>query len=75
MNASDEALSIIHKEVQGQSSLTQFITNRVKDPFLNGLIIGFFNRARELKVKLIFDEDSYLETLPDNIEKKVSLSL
>ncbi|MCK1986713.1 sensor histidine kinase [Lysinibacillus fusiformis] len=43
LNASDEALTIIHKEVQGHSSLTQFITNRVKDPFLNGLIIGFFN--------------------------------
>ena len=67
MNASDEALSIIHKEAKGQSSLTQFIRNHVKDPFLNGLIIGFFNRARELKVKLIFDEDSYLETLPENI--------
>ncbi|WP_107947165.1 sensor histidine kinase [Lysinibacillus parviboronicapiens] len=75
LNASDEALSIIHKEVQGQSSLTQFITNRVKDPFLNGLIIGFFNRARELKVKLIFDEDSYLETLPDNIEKSLIISI
>ncbi|MGE7689079.1 ATP-binding protein [Lysinibacillus sp. NPDC097214] len=75
LNASDEALSIIHKEVQGQSSLTQFITNRVKDPFLNGLIIGFFNRARELKVKLIFDEDSYIETLPDNIEKSLIISI
>ncbi|MEB2298289.1 sensor histidine kinase [Lysinibacillus xylanilyticus] len=75
LNASDEALSIIHKEVQGQSSLTQFITNRVKDPFLNGLIIGFFNRARELKVKLIFDEDSYIETLPDNIEKSRIISI
>ncbi|UZN00950.1 hypothetical protein OL548_11385 [Lysinibacillus sp. MHQ-1] len=42
LNASDEALTIIHNEVQGHSSLTQFITNRVKDPFLNGLIIGFF---------------------------------
>jgi two-component system CitB family sensor kinase len=75
LNASDEALSIIHKEVQGQSSLTQFITNRVKDPFLNGLIIGFYNRARELKVKLIFDEDSYLETLPDKIEKSLIISI
>ncbi|MFJ7184822.1 ATP-binding protein [Lysinibacillus xylanilyticus] len=75
LNASDEALSIIHKEVQGQSSLTQFITNRAKDPFLNGLIIGFFNRARELKVKLIFDEDSYLETLPDKIEKSLIISI
>nr|WP_240518177.1 MULTISPECIES: sensor histidine kinase [unclassified Lysinibacillus] len=75
LNASDEALSIIHKEVQGQSSLTQFITNRVKDPFLNGLIIGFFNRARELKVKLIFDEDSYIETLPENIEKSLIISI
>ncbi|MEG0261156.1 MAG: sensor histidine kinase [Lysinibacillus sp.] len=75
LNASDEALSIIHKEVQGHSSLTQFITNRVKDPFLNGLIIGFFNRARELKVKLIFDEDSYLETLPEKIEKSLIISI
>ncbi|WP_245622849.1 ATP-binding protein [Lysinibacillus contaminans] len=75
LNASDEALSIIHKEVQGQSSLTQFIRNHVKDPFLNGLIIGFFNRARELKVKLIFDEDSYLETLPENIEKSLIISI
>ena len=75
LNASDEALSIIHKEVQGHSSLTQFITKRVKDPFLNGLIIGFFNRARELKIKLIFDEDSYLETFPESIEKSLIISI
>ncbi|EWH34452.1 MULTISPECIES: ATP-binding protein [Lysinibacillus] len=75
LNASDEALTIIHNEVQGHSSLTQFITNRVKDPFLNGLIIGFFNRARELKIQLIFDEDSYLETFPENIEKGLIISI
>lgn len=75
LNASEEALSIIHKEVQGHSSLTQFITNRVKDPFLNGLIIGFFNRARELKIQLIFDEDSYLENFPENIEKSLIISI
>jgi len=75
LNASHEALSIIHKEVQGHSSLTQFITKRVKDPFLNGLIIGFFNRARELKIKLIFDEDSYLETFPESIEKSLIISI
>lgn len=47
----------------------------MKDPFLNGLIIGFFNRARELKIQLIFDEDSYLENFPENIEKSLIISI
>ncbi|WP_256204125.1 sensor histidine kinase [Planococcus faecalis] len=69
LNSLDEAMDLIHSEAKEQQSLVQFVTNRLQDPLLGGIVIGLFNKARELKVKFLLDEDSYLEKLPSYLEK------
>ena len=75
LNSYDEAINLIHVETAEHQSLIQFMTKRLQDPFLGGIIIGFFNRAKELKVRFILDEDSYLEKLPAHLQKHLFVSL
>lgn len=71
----DEALSLIHDETAEHQSLIQFVTKRLQDPFLGGIVIGFFNRAKELKVRFLLDEDSFLKELPSHLEKTHFVSI
>ena len=71
----EEALELIHSEREAQGNLIHFISDRLQDPFISGILIGFFNRAKELKVKLIFDEDSKLQSLPKHIHKHLFVSI
>ncbi|MBO0601237.1 sensor histidine kinase [Sporosarcina sp. E16_3] len=75
LNSYDEALSLIHDETAEHQSLIQFVTKRLQDPFLGGIVIGFFNRAKELKVRFLLDEDSFLQTLPKHLEKNHFVSI
>ncbi len=71
----EEALELIHIETAEHQSLIQFMTKRLQDPFLGGIVIGFFNRAKELKVRFILDEDSNLERLPKHLQKNLLVSI
>jgi len=71
----DEALHLIHSERLGNHVLISFINEHIKDTFISGLIIGFYNRAKELKVKLVLDEDSYCGKLGQQIEKHLLISI
>jgi two-component system, CitB family, sensor kinase len=75
LNSYDEALSLIHDETAEHQSLIQFVTKRLQDPFLGGIVIGFFNRAKELKVRFLLDEDSFLKNLPKHLEKNHFVSI
>lgn len=75
LNSYDEALSLIHDETAEHQSLIQFMTKRLQDPFLGGIVIGFLNRAKELKVRFILDEDSYIEKLPKHLQKHLFVSI
>lgn len=71
----DEALYLIHSERLGNHALISFINEHIKDTFISGLMIGFYNRAKELKVKLILDEDSYCGKLGSHLEKHLLISI
>lgn len=75
LHSYDEALSLLHDETAEHQSLIQFVTKRLQDPFLGGIVIGFFNRAKELKVRFLLDEDSFLDTLPKQLEKNHFVSI
>ncbi|MGK7376594.1 ATP-binding protein [Planococcus sp. 1R117A] len=75
LNSLEEAMQLIHNETEEQQSLVQFVTQRLQDPFLGGIVIGLFNRARELKVKLVLDEESSLKKLPSHLEKSLFVSV
>lgn len=75
LNSYDEAINLIHVETAEHQSLIQFMTKRLQDPFLGGIVIGLLNRAKELKVRFILDEDSYLEKLPRHLQKHLLVSI
>lgn len=75
LNSYEEALSLIHVETAEHQSLIQFMTKHLQDPFLGGIVIGFLNRAKELKVRFVLDEDSYLENLPKHLQKHLFVSI
>ncbi len=75
LHSYDEVIQLIHKETAEHQSLIQFVTRRLQDPFLGGIVIGFYNRAKELKVHFLLDEDSSLENLPSHLEKNHFVSI
>jgi two-component system, CitB family, sensor kinase len=75
LNSLEEAMELIHNETEEQQSLVHFVSKHVQDPLLGGILIGLFNRARELKVKFLLDEESILKQLPRHFEKSLFISI
>lgn len=48
----DEAKDIILKESAGYHELLEFLDTSIKCPVINGMIIGKYNRAAELKIEM-----------------------
>jgi two-component system CitB family sensor kinase len=65
-----EALDLIHRETVEGQDLIRLVVKRIPDPWLGGILLGFYNRARELKVDLSIDFDSRLERLPDHLPRQ-----
>ena len=70
LGANRQALELISSETQAQQALIHILVNAVEDPVLSGCIIGKFNRAREMGLNLILDEESTIATLPLHINSE-----
>jgi len=68
LGANKQALELISSETQAQQALIHLLVNAVEDPILSGCIIGKFNRAKEMGLNLILDEESAIGTLPQHIK-------
>ncbi|WP_179863212.1 ATP-binding protein [Bacillus pseudomycoides] len=71
----DEALELIHKETAVYQDFVQFIMERIQNPWLGGILIGFYNRARELKIDFILDRESSLQKLGSHIDSNHVVSI
>lgn len=60
LGETEKALSFISKTVQFTHSTMSFITSRIKNPSVAGLLLGKMGRCRELGIELHIDPDSYL---------------
>lgn len=63
-----EALELIHKENAVHQDMVQFVMKNLHDPWLGGILIGFYNRSRELKVEFMLDRESSISMLPHHID-------
>lgn len=70
LDAKDEALDLIFKETTGYQELTQFLAGAVRHPILAGMIIGKYNRAKELGVVLNIDREGSMQEIPDTIDHR-----
>ncbi|WP_088552846.1 DcuS/MalK family sensor histidine kinase [Calderihabitans maritimus] len=64
----DKALDYIFAETEEQQELTQFLSRRIKDYSVAGLLLGKYSRAKELKIDLVIDKSSRLTYLPRGID-------
>ncbi|WP_166241288.1 ATP-binding protein [Paenibacillus turpanensis] len=65
----DEALEVIVQETDSQEDMIEFVTEQIPDPIIGGLLIGKFNRAKELKVELALDRESSFCDVPKHISR------
>ncbi|PTM57636.1 ATP-binding protein [Desmospora activa] len=65
-----EALAMIHQETVENQDRIQRIVKGIPDPRLGGILLGFFNRAKERKVDFSLDEDSRLQPLPADFDRQ-----
>ncbi|MGM7720174.1 ATP-binding protein [Metabacillus sp. Hm71] len=75
LGSSDEALELIHHEKENHKDFVQFLMKKIKDPWLGGIILGFYNRAKELKISFQFDRESSLEKFPKHIDNSYLVSI
>ncbi len=70
-----EAQDIITKESNVHQNFTQLIMNQISDPYIGGLLIGKFNRSKELKVDLRIDSSSHFKDIPDEIDRPLLVTI
>lgn len=71
----NEALELIHKETESHQDFVQLIMRKFKDPWLGGILLGFYNRAKELKIQFQVDRDSSLQAIPSHIDQSHLVSI
>lgn len=54
----DKAKKHIIDSIDDQQYIISLVTNKIKDPMVAALIIGKYNRSKEVGIKLILDENS-----------------
>lgn len=59
----ERAVDDIFEHTSSQQNVISFITKRIKDPSIAGLILSKSGRCKELDIEFILDEDCYLGTL------------
>lgn len=64
----EEALELIHRETADHQDFVQFIMKKMKDPWIGGILLGFYSRARELKIDFELDRDSCFEQIPARLD-------
>lgn len=59
-----EAIDYIFQVSEEQEELTQFLNQSIKDYGIARILLGKYDRARELKAELVIDRRSRLYALP-----------
>ncbi|HEX9778536.1 MAG TPA: sensor histidine kinase [Geopsychrobacteraceae bacterium] len=65
-----EALDLIGRETAGYQGLIAFLAKAVPHPVLAAFIIGKYNHAQELRVRLEIDPDSEMRDVPADLSRE-----
>lgn len=65
-----EAIELITSETSAQEELILFVARRIPDPMIGALLLGMHNRAKELKIQFVIDQDSEVKGLPPHINRQ-----
>lgn len=75
IGANDEALALIGQESRSHQKLIHLLLDAVPDPILAGCLLGKYNRARELGLRLKIDPESRMTELPDHLPREQLVSI
>lgn len=75
IGATDEALALIGSEVSDHQALIHLLLDAVPDPILAGCLLGKYNRAREMGLKLNIDPDSHMTEIPEALPRDQLVSV
>lgn len=70
IDAKDQALELIGQESKGVQELVHLLVDAVPDPVVAGCILGKFNRARELGLELVVDQESHMADIPKQLPRE-----
>jgi two-component system CitB family sensor kinase len=71
----EEALELIHAETENHQDFVRLIMRKFKDPWLGGILLGFYNRAKELKIQFQVDRESSLHSIPLYVDQSHLVSI
>ncbi|WP_232313332.1 sensor histidine kinase [Enterovibrio coralii] len=75
IGATEEALTLIGQETQSHQALIQLLVEAVPDPILAGCLLGKYNRAKELGLRLEIDTESSMKAIPEHIQREELVSI
>lgn len=64
----EEAIDLIQRETQIHKKQTKHMLDHIKDKKVQAILLGKMGKASENKVKLIIDDNSSLEALPEHFD-------
>lgn len=70
-----EAIEFITRETNSHSDLLRFIVKEIPDPIIGGLLLGKINRAHELKITLVIDEESSFRDVPPSADRNLLVTV
>jgi two-component system CitB family sensor kinase len=75
LGASQEALNLIGSEISDHQALLHLLLEAVPDPVIAGCLLGKYNRAREMGLRLDIDPDSQMIDIPDALPRDQLVSV
>ena len=75
IGATDQALALIGQETQSHQALIQLLVDAIPDPILAGCLLGKYNRAKEMGLRLKIDEESHMTELPERLPREQLVSI
>lgn len=70
IGAHEQALALIGQESRSHQALIRLLLDAVPDPVLAGCLLGKYNRAREMGLKLVIDQESHMTEIPLSLPRE-----
>ncbi|WP_432734846.1 ATP-binding protein [Maridesulfovibrio sp. FT414] len=70
IEAYQEALDLVARESSGYEEIIRFLNKAVPHPVIAAIVLGKYNRARELKINFEVDRESTMVDVPDWIKQE-----
>lgn len=75
LGAYQEAIALINRESELHQDHIAWVMGKNMDPWLGAILVGYYNRARELKIDFHIDRQSTLAQIPPHIRPTSLVSI